>query len=112
MVALTLSLLLAAVLLASVTKAQAHDTCIKHPREASVVCLKAGHSRIDVCDRDADNHYVYARFYILGGLFEWQDKDGYGGYCGHTTVTPNSISSYNICVQYEGCGTPLYWWQY
>jgi hypothetical protein len=113
-------LLLLALLVAAVPRAQAHDICIGHPRDPSVVCLRYYHQRIDVCDRDQDGHRAYARatyydkrtntWYVR----DFYDPDGEGGYCGHYwgyTVGPYDWAfSVNVCVQTEGCGSPLYWW--
>src|SRR4051812_29747342 len=37
------------------------DTCVGHPSDPSVVCTRDGDHTVDVCDRDADGHRVYAR---------------------------------------------------
>jgi hypothetical protein len=129
---LLLALLIAAplALIAGVPNAQAHETCAHHPSDPdalgsgaanSVVCLKddpthaGGHDRIDICDRDPDGHYVYARISRYAGdpnPYIFYDTDGYGGLCRHIGVNPGGIYAYNVCVQYENCGSPIYWWQF
>jgi hypothetical protein len=105
--------------------AYADDTCVLHPSDPdaigsgadnSVVCLKDNHTRLDVCDRHSDGHRVYVRRIKRDGTVmpPFYDEDGAGGFCGHyyhanwATV----LSSYNVCVETEGCGAPKYWWEF
>ena len=111
---------LTALLLAvSASPASAHDQCTAHPSDPdafgsgaanSVVCMRYSHTRLDVCDRDRDGHQVWARTYAMfsnapnPALY---DTNGSDPGCGNYGV-PLDMASFNICVAYEGCGTPVY----
>lgn len=89
--------------------AQAHSVTIFHPNEPTYATLYTDHTSMWVCDQDPDGHRAYIRFYI-GGVLQpavW-DPDGYGGNCGVRPVNPATLDSFNVCVESEGCGTPVY----
>jgi hypothetical protein len=109
-----LVLLLCGLMVATSPPAEAHDTCTTHP-EGSVACLKDNHTRLDVCDRDSDGHRVYVRRTLNDGTVmpPYYDPDGAGGSCGHVYGNWGvSLYAYNVCVESEGCGSPVYWWQF
>lgn len=106
--------LFVAVMLVGSPPALAHDTCTTHA-EGSVACLKDSHTRLDVCDRDSDGHRVYVRRTLNDGTImpPYYDPDGAGGYCGHVYGSwGSSLYAYNVCVEAEGCASPVYWWQF
>jgi hypothetical protein len=111
----------AVVFLASAPPAAAHDTCTHHHSDPdafgsgapnSVVCLRVYHTRLDVCDRDPDGHVVWARVhYSNGAIGRFEDYNGANGDCyQHYPPTSPTVYpiSYNICVESEGCGQPIY----
>ena len=109
-----LGVVVSCLLVIGVQRAEAHDTCTTHP-EGSVVCLKGGHTRLDVCDRDPDGHRVYVRRVNFFGtvLPPFYDDDGAGGQCGHYTgLWSTELRSYNVCVEAEGCGRPVYYYEF
>lgn len=121
--ALFVVLLLALSLIAIASPAaQAHDYCVGHPSDASVVCVRDGggwtHNYVDVCDRHADGHNAYARiaydytwaFYFTTGY------DLNGSAAGCTTYRASGLQAWGaviingihvnpaaVCVQSEGC---------
>jgi hypothetical protein len=111
-------LLLLALLAGPVSRAQAHDICIGHPSDPSVVCIRDAHRRIDVCDRQVDGHRTYARVTYGNYAYvrDFYDNNGGQSGCGNWwgwTVGPYDWAfAVNICVQGEGCGTPRYWWEW
>ena len=112
-VALLLAML---ALAASAPPAAAHDVCTSHPSDPdalgsgalnTVVCMRYNHTRLDVCDRHVDGHKAYARRYVWGGYLEpLYDTNGAESGCGNYPVNSLDLLSFNVCVQYEGCGTP------
>jgi hypothetical protein len=89
-----------------------HQLCTGHP-DGSFACLSADHLHLFVCDQHADGHYAYIRTYRWGAVQPpLYDNDGAGGGCSWYAANVGSLDSFNICVQYEGCGNPIYWWQY
>jgi len=102
-------MLAALMLLGSAASASAHQTVTVLPGDGSYATLFAGHGSIAVCDQDADGNYAYVRRVINGvTLAAFYDPDGAGGNCGLVLVNPTTLDSYNICVQNEGCGVPIY----
>jgi hypothetical protein len=107
---------MAALAATSPAKALACDTpkAIK-PGDPSFACLhySGGKQYLDVCDHDADNHYVYARFVdsstyprytttpIALGVFGY-DLNGSASGCGNF-VDSRTIYAYAVCIQTEGC---------
>ncbi len=81
--------------------------CATHAREKSVVCIRdAGHT-VDVCDRDADGHRVYARVVTEASNPDFRspfydDNDSHPG-CANLAF-PSRVLRVAVCVQYEGCG--------
>jgi hypothetical protein len=108
----TSALLIAAVLsLAIAAAADAHQTMSTMPGDPSFAVMFINHDVLAVCDADADGHYAYLRRTGIWGnvLAPVYDPDGAGGACGYVAVpNPFGLSSYNVCVQYEGCGIPVY----
>jgi hypothetical protein len=104
--------------LASVAAAQAHETSTTKSGDGSIARMDGTHQVTAVCDRDPDGHYAYIRETAYNGVvFNIYDNDGYGGNCGHDySYNPNNFTTwlyaYNICVQAEGCGGPVYNWQF
>jgi len=86
--------------------ATGESACVKHPGEASVVCVRnAGHV-VDVCDRDADGHRVYARVITDASsptFFSpfYDDNDSKPG-CANIPFT-SRVASFAVCTQTEGC---------
>lgn len=88
--------------------ARGGDTCVGHPSEASVVCVRNNDTRVDVCDRHEDGHRVYARVitqesrpsYRLTGY----DDNGSNSGCGNFPQS-SRVLSIAVCVQSEGCST-------
>src|SRR5829696_5393248 len=117
-------LLLSGLMAVTSPPAYAHDTCVLHPSdpdaigsgaENSVVCLKDGHTSLDVCDRHADGHRVWVRRIQRDGdvMPPFYDDNGATFGCGHISGPWSTLlSSYNICVETEGCGAPKYWWEF
>jgi hypothetical protein len=114
-------LLFVATLVFSAAPAAAHDDCIHHPTDPdglgfgapnSHVCLKAGHSRLDVCDSSIDGHRVWGRVgYTNGDTVSFFDQNGGDPGCGNYYPTNHSNGfyiSFNVCVEAEGCGNPHY----
>jgi len=94
-----------------VPSAEAHDTCVSHPSDPSVVCVRNNHTVADICDRDADGHRVYAHVNVVtsGGQFQdittgYDPNDSQPG-CGqwYTSSAYPRIYDIKVCVQYEGC---------
>lgn len=86
--------------------ATAPSTCVRHPAEASVACVRNNAHVLDVCDRHADGHRVYARVItdassptFLSPFYD--DNDSKSG-CANIPFT-SRIASFAVCVQYEGC---------
>jgi hypothetical protein len=110
-------LLLLGLLAAPVPHAQAHDFCIGHPSDPSVICVRASHTRLDVCDRDVDGHKAYARVWYSSAVGNYFDGNGGQPDCGnHLNWNPHPLYGYpesvNICVETEGCGSPRYWYEF
>jgi hypothetical protein len=111
-------LLFAVVMVAYAPLAAAHDTCSSHPSDPdalgsgapnSVVCLKDNHSRLDVCDRDPDGHWVAVRVHLPSNATEqFYDGNGAADGCGHYNANFTNIMSYQVCVESEGCGPRVY----
>ena len=99
--------------MATAPVAHAHDATSFHPAEGSYVGLTGDHAYLVVCDLDPDGHYVYARTYrnsvVQNPLY---DHNGAGGSCGWYEARAGSLDSFNVCVQDEGCGRPVYWWEF
>lgn len=78
--------------------------------DGSYAAISADRSTLVGCDRDRDGHSAYLRRYdIWGGLYPAvYDPDGAGGACAVVPVNDWPLGSYNICVQREGCGRPVY----
>lgn len=100
------------VMLASAPPAAAHDTCVAHPSDPSVACLRSDHSIVDACDRQSDGHQVWARVhYSNGDIVSFFDTNGANSGCGNYPLAwySNGFAiSYNVCVETEGCGSPKY----
>ncbi|CAA9503311.1 MAG: GH43_30 / GH43 / GH43_33 / GH43_3 / GH43_31 [uncultured Solirubrobacteraceae bacterium] len=81
-------------------------TCVSHPREASVVCVRNDARTVDVCDRHADGHRVYARVITDAStpafLSPFYDENDSRRGCANVTFS-SRVASFAVCVQYEGC---------
>jgi len=104
-----LSLTLVAALALGAAGASAHAVTIFHPNEPTYATLYVDHTVMWVCDQDPDGNRAYIRFSINGveQPAVW-DPDGYGGACGERPVNPATLDRFNVCVQNEGCGTPVF----
>jgi len=81
--------------------------CAGHPTDPSVVCARDSAHIVDICDRGADGHRVYARVVTKstypasrGPYYDANDsKEG----CSNLRF-PSQVVSIQTCVQTEGCG--------
>jgi len=108
-------MLAALMLVGNAASASAHQTVTVLPGDGSYATLFDGwsggydHDTIAACDQDSDGNKAYVRRVVNGvTLAPVYDPDGAGGSCGIVGVNPTTLDSYNICVQNEGCGTPIY----
>ena len=101
-------LLLAAVAVAWPVGAGAQaKVCAGHPKDPSVVCARDNAHIVDICDRAADGHRVFARVVTKstypayrGPYYDSNDsKDG----CSNLHFA-SQVVSIQTCVQTEGCG--------
>jgi hypothetical protein len=61
---------------------------------------------ITVCDREADNHGVYAEYYLSdGSSHEVGDANGSASGCGqhNWTQSPYWVTAFRVCETTEGC---------
>jgi hypothetical protein len=94
--------------------AQAHQICTTHA-DGSYVCLGGdpNHGYLIVCDQDVDGNYAYARTYRNGVVQPpLYDQTGAGGGCSLYEARVSTLDSFNVCVQNEGCGQPIYRYQF
>ena len=81
-------------------------SCVRHPREASVVCVRNDARTVDVCDRDADGHRVYARVITDAStpafLSPFYDENDSRAGCANVSFS-SRVASFAVCVQFEGC---------
>jgi len=113
------------VMLVSASPALAHYECVHHPSDPDALgsgaanttaCLRDDHTILDVCDRDSDGHLAYARVtYADSAAPTHAFYDTNGAEPGCSNYSQGDLSYYgtlyyaiNICVQYEGCGSPMY----
>lgn len=102
------SLAVAGLLVAGASPAEAHHVCSVH-RDGSYVCLGSDHQWLIVCDEDVDGNYAYARTYRYGVVQPpLYDQTGAGDGCSLYEARVGSLESFNVCVQNEGCGNPVY----
>jgi hypothetical protein len=102
-------MLAALLLLGNAASASAHLTRTTLAGDGSFATLLSSHATISVCDQDVDGNYAYVRRVVNGvTLAPFYDADGAGGSCSIVGVNPATLDSYNICVQNEGCGVPVY----
>ena len=101
-------LLLAAVAVAWPVGAGAQaKVCAGHPKDPSVVCARDSAHIVDICDRAADGHRVFARVVTKstypayrGPYYDSNDsKEG----CSNLHFG-SQVVSIQTCVQTEGCG--------
>ncbi len=88
------------------TGPSANKTCVAHPSDPSVVCVRNTGRTVDVCDRDNDSHRVYARVITEASRPSFQspfydDNDSQPG-CANIPF-PRRVLSVAVCVQNEGC---------
>lgn len=84
----------------------AHDACVAHPSDPSVVCVRNRGHTVDVCDRDPDGHRAYARVITDASRPNFRspfydDNDSQAG-CANLPF-PSTVRGVAVCVQYEGC---------
>ena len=94
-----------------VAAAEAHETSTALEGDRSFAVMFITHDTLAVCDAQADGHYAYLRRTDRWGwpLAPVYDPDEAHGTCGYVRgVNPWSLSSYNVCVQHEGCARPVY----
>ena len=105
--------LVAVVLLAlSALPAEADTKCSRHA-EGSTVCLTSGHNWLRVCDLSKDGRLVSARTYRYGVVRPpLYDKNGARRGCSRYRARVGSLDAFNVCVQRESCGRPVYWPQF
>jgi hypothetical protein len=102
-------------MLALASPASAHNVCSTHPSDPSTVCLSASgsaggeHRYLVVCDRDTDGNYAYARTFRNGvAQAPLYDQNGAASGCSLYTANASTLESFNVCVQNEQCGRPVY----
>jgi len=101
--------LMAALLAIAAVPALAHQTITQLPGDGSYATMIESHTRIYVCDMDSDSNRAYVRRVVGGVVLEpVYDYNGASDGCGLVDINPNTLDSYNICVQNEGCATPIY----
>ena len=104
--------------------AQAHELCVTHPSDPSMVCVRARfpgtHNAVWVYDKQADGHRVYARAVIDEGSidyhyaitgYDYNDSaaggsmyDTFEAYeSGDGYPHPFETVPFAVCVQNEGC---------
>jgi len=89
--------------------ASAHSVTTIMPGDGSYASLSTAHNQVWVCDQQADGNLAYIRLWVNGVVQPpIYDADGYGGGCTLHLISPTATDSFNICVQNEGCGTPIY----
>ena len=82
------------------------SVCVKHPKDASVVCVRNSGHTVDVCDRDPDGHRAYARVITQASYPGFQSpfydsNDSQSG-CANLPFA-SRVVSVAVCVQFEGC---------
>jgi hypothetical protein len=86
----------------------AAKTCVGHPSDASIACVRNGGRTLDVCDRGRDGHRAYARVVTEASSPRFQspfyDTNGSKAGCANLPFT-SRIVSVAVCVQSEGCST-------
>jgi hypothetical protein len=81
--------------------------CAEHPKDPSVVCARDAAHIVDICDRDADGHRVFARVvtkstYPAYRSPYYDSNDSKAG-CSNLHF-PSQVVSIQTCVRTEGCG--------
>ena len=88
------------------TSSAAAKTCVGHPSDRSVACVRNGGRTLDVCDRDLDRRRAYARVATEASNPRFQspfyDTNGSKAGCANLPFT-SRIVSVAVCVQNEGC---------
>jgi hypothetical protein len=98
----------ALLLLAGAPRAAAHNTSTTLGGDGSTAFLDSTHSTFTVCDNDPDGHYAFVREKDYNGNY-WVGYDTNGSATGCSFYSNDfGVIAYNICVQYEGCGSPYY----
>jgi hypothetical protein len=98
--------------------ASAHNVCSYHPSDPSTACLiptyyENGtydpHGKLLVCDRQADGHNAYARTRRHGVIQNpLYDNNGASAGCTAYQANPSTLERFNVCVQQEECGSPVF----
>jgi hypothetical protein len=101
-----LLLIVAAVAWPSGAGAQA-KVCAEHPKDPSIVCVRDSAHTVDICDRAADGHRVYARVVTKSTYPAYREPyyDANDAKAGCSNLHfPSQVFSIQTCVQTEGCG--------
>jgi hypothetical protein len=92
----------AAVLLATITPAAAHETRAGHGFDTATVV--STHRQIVVCDNEADNHGVYADYATLAGFsYVASDTNGSATGCGVGNWDGTNIIRFRVCERSVSC---------
>ena len=82
------------------------DVCVRHPSDASVVCVRNQGRTVDACDRDQDRHRTYARVITDASAPDFRspfyDDNGSQRGCGNYDQA-SPVRAIAVCVQFEGC---------
>ncbi len=82
------------------------DVCVRHPSDASVVCVRNQGRTVDACDRDQDRHRTYARVITDASAPDFRspfyDDNGSQRGCGNYDQA-SPVRAVAVCVQFEGC---------
>lgn len=82
------------------------DVCVRHPSDASVVCVRNRGRTVDACDRDLDRHRAYARVITDASAPNFRspfyDDNGSRRGCGNYDQS-SPVRAVAVCVQFEGC---------
>jgi hypothetical protein len=81
--------------------------CAGHPTDPSVVCARDRAHIVDICDRAADGHRVYARVVTKSTYPAYRSPyyDANDSKAGCSNLHfPSQVVSIQACVQREGCG--------
>src|ERR1700709_753218 len=78
-----------------------------HPKDPSVVCARDSAHIVDICDRAADGHRVFARVVTKATYPAYQGPyyDSNDSKAGCSNLhSPSQVVWIRACVQTEGCG--------
>ncbi len=104
-VAIGLAMVVGAAGVPAVASAQA-KVCADHPSDPSVVCVRNEARTVDICDRHADGHRVFARVVTQESypafLSPYYDANNSKEGCSNLHF-PSKVVSVSVCVRDEGC---------